>query len=346
MKKTHHKAYFIWLFAFLSFSVSTWSCTKPEVITIGIVPQSQWCSEASQSGFWGYIKMGVDSAEAELNSQKNSIPIKIAYAAPASITDWVLEQEDIVDSLRETGIDVLALAPVDEFALLPPVQRTLAMDIPVLIFDSRLAENDSIIPNTYVGTDNYAFGRDCARKIVEMGAQHILLMRFRENSNSTLQREAGFMDFLKDELPSNSNITVRNTNQFSGAILEYAMETTRKALNRFPETDAIFCPSELVSTAAYRTLMQQSSLSRKDMIFLGCDYNQELRTVLPKSRTALYIQDPILIGYQAVMQAYQLAIGTKTSLNTYTPTYLLTEENMHRPSLKRLLELPVVNCDD
>lgn len=69
-----------------------------------------------------------------------------------------------IDSLVESNVDLLIIAPSDASTVAPAVERAYKKGIPVILFDRKI---DSDSYTTYVGADNVEIGRVIARFIAD-----------------------------------------------------------------------------------------------------------------------------------------------------------------------------------
>ena len=135
----------------------------------------------------------------------------------------------------------IVLAPLDNRALVRPVEEAKGAGVPTVIIDSGL-ESDQIV--SFVATDNYKGGELCAERLgyAAGGKGKVLVLRYQEGSDSTEQREKGFLDKLKSAYPG---ITVVSSDQYAGATRETAKRASENLLNRFgADLDGIFTANE------------------------------------------------------------------------------------------------------
>ena len=71
------------------------------------------------------------------------------------------------------------------------VQESIEEGIPVVIFDSGLDKGPEIV--SYVATDNYKGGKMAAAMAEAIGGSNVILLRYIAGSESTEQREQGFL---------------------------------------------------------------------------------------------------------------------------------------------------------
>ena len=109
--------------------------------------------------FWKSIHAGAKKAERELNAAGQ--PVKIIWKGPLKEDDRD-EQIKVVENFIGRQVDGMVLAPLDDNALVRPVETAGKANIPVVIIDSGL-QSDKYA--SFVATDNYVGG--------QMGGKHL-----------------------------------------------------------------------------------------------------------------------------------------------------------------------------
>ena len=122
------------------------------------------------------------------------------------------------------------LAPLDSTALVPSVADAKRAGIPTVIFDSGLADESVIV--SYVATDNFHGGALAAREIGKRlgGKGNVILLRYNVGSESTEQREQGFLETLAKEFPE---IKMLSDDQYSGTTPLEAQNKALELCNQF-----------------------------------------------------------------------------------------------------------------
>ena len=105
----------------------------------------------------------------------------------------------VVESFASQGVDGIVLAPLDEKALVRPVEEAKRLGIPTVVIDSALA-SDQIV--SFVATDNRKGGELAADEMGRLlgGKGSVILLRFQDGSASTTAREEGFLARLRGGL--------------------------------------------------------------------------------------------------------------------------------------------------
>ena len=142
--------------------------------------------------FWKSVHFGAQKAADEIGD------VEIIWRGPVVESDTG-SQIEVVKSMITRQVDGIVLAPNQKGGLVDAVEESIGEGIPVVIFDSGLDEGPDII--SYVATDNYKGGQMAAKQMAAAIGEkgNVILLRYIAGSESTEQREKGFLDGLKDD---------------------------------------------------------------------------------------------------------------------------------------------------
>jgi ribose transport system substrate-binding protein len=286
--------------------------------------------------FWKSIHAGAVKAEQELKDA--GVDVEIIWKGPLKEDDRE-SQIRVMEDFVTRGVSGIVLAPLDDTALRVPVKNAVGYGIPVVIIDSGLKKADY---TSFVATDNYVGGKKGGERLAEIlgGKGKVIMLRYQEGSASTMKREQGFLDVLKEKYPE---IEVVASNQYGGATTESAYIASENLLAplRTPDggltVDGIFCPNESTAFAMLRAL-EDSGLAGK-VKYVGFDSSDRLVLALRKGYIhGLVLQDPINMGYLGVKTIVAHLRGEKVEKLIDTGSSMATPENMDDPKMKNLLE--------
>jgi ribose transport system substrate-binding protein len=286
--------------------------------------------------FWKSIHAGAIKAEQEL--KEAGIDVEVIWKGPLKEDDRE-SQIRVMEDFVTLGVSGIVLAPLDDVALRMSVKEAVNNGIPVVIIDSGLKSEDY---TSFVATDNYIGGRKGGERLAETlgGKGKVIMLRYQEGSASTMNREQGFLDVLKEKYPE---IEVVSANQYGGATTESAYIASENLLAplRTPDggltIDGIFCPNESTAFAMLRAL-EDSGLAGK-VKYVGFDSSDRLVQGLQKEYIqGLVLQDPINMGYLGVKTIMAHLRGDKVDKRIDTGSAVATPENMDDPKMKNLLE--------
>ncbi|KPK36763.1 MAG: sugar ABC transporter substrate-binding protein [Phycisphaerae bacterium SG8_4] len=286
--------------------------------------------------FWKSIHAGAVKAEQELKAE--GVDVEIIWKGPLKEDDRE-SQIRVMEDFITLGVTGIVLAPLDDAALRMPVKDAVNNGIPVVIIDSGLNSDDY---TSFVATDNYVGGRKGGERLAEIlgGKGQVVMLRYQEGSASTMNREQGFLDVLKEKYP---DIEVVSSNQYGGATTESAYMASENLLAPLRKADGtltidgIFCPNESTAFAMLRAL-QDSGLAGK-VKYVGFDSSDRLVKGLADGEIhGLVLQDPINMGYLGVKTLVAHLQGKEVEKRIDTGSAVATGENMNEPKMKNLLE--------
>lgn len=291
----------------------------PPKLTIAVIPKG------TTHSFWKSVHAGARKAEQEFGAY-------VMWQGPHKENERQM-QIQVVQNFISRKVDAIVLAPLDDTALVAPVEQAIARGIKVVIIDSDL-NSDKF--SSFVATDNYEGGRLCARRLCQVmdGTGKVIMLRYCEGSASTAKREQGFMEGLATYGPG---VVVISSNQYAGATMAEAFEVSKNLLNRFPDAEGVFCPNESTTHGMLRAL--QTSRKAGRIKFVGFDANEELVSCMRDDEIhGLAVQNPFNMGYLGVKAAVDALGGTTVEKRVNTGVTMVTREDIEKPEIKALLE--------
>jgi ribose transport system substrate-binding protein len=292
--------------------------------TIAVIPKG------TSHVFWQSIHAGAAKAASELN-------VEIVWRGPLREDDRDSQVSE-VEGFVSRGVSGIVLAPLDETALAVPVANAVQRGIPVVIIDSGLKGEGYV---SFVATDNRKGGRLAGEQLAKLlgGKGKVVLLRYTEGSDSTNNREEGFLEAMKDA----PGIQVLSSNQYGGADVESAYKKSEALLSNYKQPDGrlaldgIFCPNESTSFAMLRVLQDNGWAG--EVRFVGFDSSDNLAKGLGDGLVdALILQDPVRMGYLGVKTMVDHLQGKPVEKRIDTGVHLVTTENMRQPEMKELLQ--------
>ena len=292
-------------------------------ISIAMIPKG------TSHQFWRSIHAGGDRAAKELG-------IELIWRGPLREDDRESQVSE-VEGFISRGVSGIALAPLDEAALVGPVNDAMNQKIPVVIFDSGLKGDNYV---SFVATDNNKGGELGGQRLIESmgGKGNVVLLRYAEGHDSTTRREEGFLAAMK----ANANVKVISSNQYVGTDVEDAYKRTESILSSYKKADGslsvdgIFCANESSCFAAMRVLKDNGWAGK--VHFVGFDVSDNLMKGLEDGTIdGLVLQDPVKMGYLAVKTLVSHIKGEKVERRIDTGVHVATPQNMKQPEIDALL---------
>jgi ribose transport system substrate-binding protein len=291
--------------------------------TIAVIPKG------TSHVFWQSIHAGAEKAAREVG-------VSIVWRGPLREDDRDSQGSE-VEGFVSRGVAGIVLAPLDEAALAPPVAEARRRGIPVVVIDSGLKGDDYV---SFVATDNRKGGALAGDHLAGLlhDAGKVVMLRYAEGSESTLQREAGFLDVIG----SKKGIEVLSSNQYGGADVEGAYKKSESLLSRYKRADGslgvdgIFTPNESTTLAMLRVLSDNGWAGK--VKFVGFDASDTLAKGLGDGNIdGLVLQDPVNMGYLGVKTMVAHLRGQPVERRVDTGVRLVTREHMNDPDAKELL---------
>ena len=277
--------------------------------------------------FWKSVHAGALRAAEELGN------VDVIWKGPQKETDTD-QQIEIVKNFISKRVDGICLAPNHSEALVEVVQEATEENIPVVIFDSGLGEGAKTV--SYVATDNYRGGQLAADRLAKLieGKGDVIMLRYRAGSESTEQREAGFLDRLKEKHP---DIKVLSSSQFGEKSKRTAMEAMTPLLRKYrDEVDGVFAVCEPNCNGTLEALINTNLVGK--VKFVAFDPSDELIGGMKDGSVGgIVLQDPVQMGYQSVMNMVAHLEGKKVDARIPTGEYVATPENMNTEKFDKLL---------
>jgi ribose transport system substrate-binding protein len=300
------------------------AASDPGAITVAVIPKG------TSHVFWQSIHAGARKAALELG-------VTVAWRGPLREDDRDSQVTEVENAVAR-GVAGIALAPLDESALVGPVSSAMRRGIPVVIIDSGLKGDDYV---SFVATDNDAGGRMAGEHLATLlhGRGRVVLLRYAEGHDSTTRREEGFLAAIR----GHDAIDVVSANQYGGADVEGAYKRAEALLStlKTPDgrlgIDGIFCPNESVTFAMLRVLQDNGWAGQ--VRFVGFDASDNLVNGLrARHIDGLVVQDPINMGYLGVKTLVSHIRGQKVERRIDTGVQLVTPDRMDSPDVKQLLQ--------
>jgi ribose transport system substrate-binding protein len=309
------------------FTILSVSARAAAPLDIAVIPKG------TSHEFWKSIHAGAMKAQQELAGKGQ--PIKVIWKGPLREDDRE-QQIQVVENFISQRVDGIVLAPLDNRALISPVEKAIRGRIPVVIIDSGLKSD---LPVSYVATDNYKGGQlgaaHLAKTLGEKG--NVILLRYQVGSASTEEREAGFMD----EIKKHKDIKVISSDQYTGATRDLAYKAAQNLFNRYgKEANGIFAPCEPVTIGV---LMALKDLGKAESIKLvGFDAgSQSVEGLKNGTVHGLVVQNPVKMGYLGVMTMVDHINKKRVPRKIDTGVQVVTRENMNEPDIHEILYPPL-----
>ena len=303
--------------------------------------------------FWQSIHRGAERAAADLSAE--GVATAIDWDGPQKENE-AREQINLVNLKIGSGINGLVLAPQDSKRMVGCVEQAVDGGVPVVIIDSgldpeKLKQRPNLIVK-YVATNNYNGGRLAAHHLLDVlakdgkSAPRLILFRYAVGSESTEQREQGFLDYVhaqidKQKKAGKPTITLLSTDQFAGATVDDAKKSAGPLLIKYKdELDGLFVVNESSATGMLIALRSQG-LNGK-IRYVTFDSSEPLLQAIREGDVdGTVVQDPYRMGYLGVwtlvkhLEGYDVSADGK---DLSTGEYVVTKDNLDAEATRELFD--------
>jgi ribose transport system substrate-binding protein len=294
----------------------------PKKLRIAVIPKG------TTHEFWKSVHAGAVKASRELD-------VEIIWKGPLKEDD-LKSQIDLVQSFVAQRVSGIALAPLNDKALVASVNQASQAGTPVVIFDSALSAGNFV---SFVATDNRAAGRMAGERLAKLVGKpsKVAVLRYQEGSASTREREEGFLEAVK----AHQGIEIVSDNQYGGPTTESAFSAAESLLLAKDAANGklggVFTPNES-TTFGMLLALEKSRLAGK-VRFVGFDASDKLvKAVEAKAIDALVLQNPFKMGYLAVRTLVEHIKGKAQLPRTDTGAQVVDRDNLGDPAVREVVK--------
>jgi ABC-type sugar transport system substrate-binding protein len=163
----------------------------------------------------------------------------------------------------------------------------------------------------------------------------VILLKYNPGSQSTEQREQGFLETLAKEYPK---VKVISSDQYAGITPEQALDKATDVLNKYQgRVSGIFAVCEPDASGLLGALENTGLAGKvKAVVF---DPNRVLINALTDGKIhGIVLQDPVTMGYLGVKTMLAHLQKQNVEKRIVTDVNMATHENMNDAKMKKLLE--------
>jgi ribose transport system substrate-binding protein len=280
--------------------------------------------------FWKSVHYGAQQAAKELGN------VEVLWKGPV-LEDDKEGQIQVVQDFIVQQVDGICLAPLDSQALVEYVAQSVEKSIPVVIFDSALDREDDIV--SYVATDNRQGGVLAAKRLAEAlgGTGKVVMLRYKQGSESTFQREEGFLEELRTNHP---NVTILDSEEYAGTTPQDSLANAQQVLQKYQaDVTGIFAVCEPNATGVLQALTELDLAGK--VKFVAFDPNTPLVNGLQDGKVdGIVLQDPVRMGYLSIKTMVEHLQGQPVEKRISTGEYVATPANLPESRIQELLHPP------
>ncbi len=290
--------------------------------------------KATNMDFWRTVHAGAVKGARDLEA--SGTRVELIWKGPLREDDRE-QQVQVVESFASQGVDGIVLAPLDERALVRPVEEAKRLGIPTVVIDSAL-DSEQIV--SFVATDNRRGGELAADEMGRLlgGKGHVILLRYQDGSASTTAREEGFLSRLKGQWPG---LTLLSSDQHAGATRDTAKRAAENLLNRFGrDLEGLFVVNESTGSGTLLALQDGGFAGR--VKFLGFDSTPAFVEAMRAGQMqAFVLQAPFRMAELGVKTLVDHLQGRPVPRRVDTGVVLVTPANLDSPEVRELLAPPL-----
>jgi ribose transport system substrate-binding protein len=279
----------------------------------------------NSANFWTIARRGCEEAEKELGN------VELKFRMPS--TGSAAEQQQILDDMMASGVDGIAVSPVD------PENQTAALDR--IAAQTLLITHDSDAPKSkrvcYIGTDNVAAGVEAGKLIKEAipNGGKIMVFVGKMDAQNARERFEGIKKELEGSKVEIIDVRTDDTNPVR------AQQNVEDTLVKYPD---IACLVGLWSYNGPAILNAVKHGGKAGQVKIVC-FDEEAETLLGVADGTIHgtvVQQPFEFGKQAITRMAKYLGGDKEALaggKRIIPTLSIKKENVaeFQARLKQLL---------
>jgi len=188
--------------------------------------------------------------------------VELRFAAAYDSDQRQVQQ---IDSLVETGIELLIVAPNQVATISPAIDRAYDKGIPVIVFERK---TNSQKYTAFISADNYEMGRQMGEYIASQleGKGRVMEVMGLKGSSPAIERHNGFVDALKT-YPAISLVATLQGDWTE----ESAVKAVRSYKGDLSAIDYVFAQNDRMAMGARRALSERPETRGRLPMFCGID---------------------------------------------------------------------------
>lgn len=279
------------------------------------------------------IKDGCEAAATELG-------VECYYIGPSEVNEAA--QIQVINDVLARGVDGIAISATNPASVARLLQRAQSDGIPIVTFDGDLLEADTGLRSAFIGTDNYQFGVELAKKVVELkpSGGSVCIQTGTAGSLNLDLRVQGIRDTLGGGSKDAPVSRLENTNGWTEVAacpiynndnIALSAQQLNDVLTANPDLDAFIAVGGWAqyAPAAYRAAVERVK-DRVDAKELVISFGDAFEPQLPLLKDGLSHyqvgQNPYQMGFQSVQALKTLHDGGTVDSYIDTGFVLCTPE--------------------
>ncbi|OON93279.1 MAG: hypothetical protein ATN31_06675 [Candidatus Epulonipiscioides saccharophilum] len=246
--------------------------------------------------YWQTIKKAAEEKAAELGN------VEIIHLGPATESD-IATQVSIMETCIVDEYDGIILSACDQDALIIPVEKAIATDIPVVMIDSGLS---SPVYDAFLATDNIQAGAQCADVLAELigGKGKIGIINFSASASNAIKRELGFKNQIEAKYPDIEIVEIKYCDSDP-------LQATTQATNMIvaePELKGIWGVNAFATVGIANAVSSQNKID--EIFVVGFDNTEPVLAALESGTIqATAVQMPTIMASESVQMVINILNG-------------------------------------
>ena len=273
--------------------------------------------------FWQNVKVGADKAAAELG-------ITINFVGPESEA-MIDAQSDMFETALARRPQAIAFAALDAVAQASLVARAKAQGIPVVTFDATVNSDD---PVCFVATDSLAAGSIAADKMNEaLGGRggKVAVMASDQTNTTQILRRDGFINQVKAKYPNIQIVDI-----VYGIDPLKSTEVATAVMVGNPDLAGFYACNEGTAIGLANAIKELNL--RGKIVGIGFDSGKlQLDAIRDGTLYGAIQQNPVRIGYDAIMMAYKAFRGEAVPKKIDTGIVWSDRSNLDSPEVQAVI---------
>lgn len=281
-------------------------------------------AKANSAEYWMKVKEGAEAAGKDLG-------VQVTFNGPDTESEGDKQLNQLQSAINDKPIGI-GFAPQDGAQDGAPrlMDDAKAANIPVVIFDTRLAGSD--VPLTTVASDNAGMGAQAAEKLVELtgGKGKVAIIAHGEVGTAAARRD-GFKDYLEKNAPDLQVVDVQNGESDPAKSRDKAQGILQA------HSDLVgFFGTDDDSTIAIADEVAAKGLATK---VVGIDSSPDVLTLLKEGKIAgVIVQNPFNMGYQTVELLVKASKGeTPAEKSIVSESVWVTQDNIDSEEVQKVI---------
>lgn len=258
----------------------------------------------ANNNFWDKVGNGA-KAKAEELSKDGKYKVEIYATGPQ--TTGAAGQIQLMEDMISQKYDGIIISCADTSALVPTIDKAADAGIPVVCMDTEVPDSKRLC---FVGTDNYNFGRDCARELARVLNEegNVIIQYLDPSMLAMAERAKGFRETLAAEFPKMKLIFEQAD---VGADITVIAANVETIATKYKDEMDGYCMLYAGGENAINTWKQMGWTCEDKAMVLSDDIDQIIVGVKDGTANSSVVQNQFNWGYEGVRIIFEKVVEGK-----------------------------------